>query len=133
MNIIKKREYYYLRYSFRNEGKVTTKDVYLGKEVPGNIEEIKQKIMRERQKQMYQKFEKIRTNFQKEWKKSPESAKQREKEEIAIAFTYNTEAIEGSTITLEETREIVVDKIAPNKSLRDIKETEVHFKVFLNM
>ena len=133
MNIIKKREYYYLRYSFRNEGKVTTKDVYLGKEVPGNIKEIKQKIMRERQKQMYQKFEKIRTNFQKEWKKSPESAKQREKEEIAIAFTYNTEAIEGSTITLEETREIVVDKIAPNKSLRDIKETEVHFKVFLNM
>jgi hypothetical protein len=39
----------------------------------------------------------------------------------------------GSTITLEEAREIIHDKISPNKSLRDVKETEAHSKVFLEM
>ena len=42
-------------------------------------------------------------------------------------------AIEGSTITLDEAKEIIHDKIAPNKPLRDIKETEAHSKVFLEM
>ena len=45
----------------------------------------------------------------------------------------NTNAIEGSKITLEETREIIEDKISPNKPLRDVNETEQHAKVFLNM
>jgi Fic family protein len=34
---------------------------------------------------------------------------------------------------LEETRELIVDKTAPNKSLKDIRETEAHFKIFLEM
>ena len=79
------------------------------------------------------KLEKIKENFLKEWKKLPESIKKKELEEIAIAFTYNTNAIEGSAITLEEAREIIHDKIAPNKPLRDVKETEEHAKVFLEM
>lgn len=133
MRIIKKNGYYYLKYSFRKKGKVITKEKYLGKTIPKNIEEIKQELRKERKKLLYKKLEKIRANFQKDWKKTPKSAKQREKEELAIAFTYNTNAIEGSTITLEESREIVIDKIAPNKPLRDIKETEAHFKVFLEM
>ena len=63
----------------------------------------------------------------------PESAKEKELEEISIAFTYNSNAIEGSTITLEEVREIIQENIAPNKPLRDIKETENHNKIFLGM
>jgi Fic family protein len=63
----------------------------------------------------------------------PSSAKEKALEQIAVAFTYNTNAIEGSKITLEETREIIEDKISPNKPLRDIKETEQHAKVFLEM
>lgn len=133
MRIIKKGNYFYLRHSFRKEGKVVTREKYLGKVVPKDIEKLKQKLRKESQKLLYEKLEKIRASFKKEWKKYPKSAKQREKEEIAIAFTYNTNAIEGSTITLEETREIIVDKIAPNKSLKDIRETEAHFRVFLNI
>jgi len=133
MNIIKKKkgkeEYFYLKKSFRKGNKVITKEKYLGKEIPKNIEEIK----REFQKELYKKLENIKNNFQKEWKKLPETVKKKEKEEIAIAFTYNTNAIEGSTITLEEAREIIHDKISPNKPLRDVKETEAHSKVFLEM
>lgn len=133
MRIIKKDSYYYLKHSFRKDGKVITREKYLGREIPKNIQEIKQELLKESQKSMYIKLEKIRDSFQQEWKRCPESAKQREEEEIAIAFTYNTNAIEGSTITLEETREIIVDKTAPNKPLKDIRETEAHFKTFLEM
>ena len=72
-------------------------------------------------------------NFQEEWKRLSRESIERIKEDIAIAFTYNTNAIEGSTITLEETREIIKEGTAPNKPLRDIKETEAHNRVFLNM
>lgn len=133
MVIVKKGNYYYLKSSFRKNGKVITKEKYLGKSIPKNIGEIEQKLKRENQKSLYEKLEKIRIDFQQEWKRTPESAKRREEEEIAIAFTYNTNAIEGSTITLEETREIIIDKTAPNKPLKDIRETEAHFKVFLEM
>ena len=133
MRIIKRGSYFYLKQSFRKNGKVITNEKYLGKEIPKNIEEIKQELKKESQKVLYAKLKKIKNEFQQEWKKLPDNAKQREKEEIAIAFTYNTNAIEGSTITLEETREIIIDRTAPNKPLKDIRETESHFKIFLEM
>ena len=137
MRIIKRKkgskEYFYLQHSFRKDGKVITREKYLGSKIPEKIEEIKREFAKEGQKILYEKLEKIKNNFQKEWKQIPESAKEKEKQEIAIAFTYNTNAIEGSTITLEEAREIIHDKISPNKPLRDVKETEAHSKVFLEM
>ena len=137
MRIIKRKkgrtEYFYLQHSFRDNGRVITKEKYLGKAVPKNIEEIKEELVGETKKLLYARLEKIKEGFQKEWKKYPESAKEKEKEQIAIDFTYNTNAIEGSTITLEEAREIIQDKIAPNKPLKDVRETESHAKVFLSM
>ena len=137
MRIIKRKkgnkEYFYLQYSFRENSKVITKEKYLGKEIPEDIEHLKVKLQEESKQELYKKLESIKKNFQEEWKKYPKSIKAKEMEEIAIAFTYNTNAIEGSTITLEEAREIIHDKIAPNKPLRDIKETEKHSKVFLEM
>jgi Fic family protein len=137
MRIVKRKtgtkEYFYLQHSLRKEGKVITKEKYLGLEMPKNIEEIKTKFNKEIKKDTNRKLELIKDNFQREWNKIPESVKKKELEEISISFTYNTNAIEGSTITLEETREIIHDKIAPNKSLRDVRETEAHSEVFLKM
>ena len=137
MRIIKRKkgnkEYFYLQHSVRSGKKIITKEKYLGKEIPKNVDEIKSDFMKKFENNLYKKLERVKINFQEEWKKLPESIKEKEKEEIAIAFTYNTNAIEGSTITLNETREIIHDKIAPNKPLRDVKETEAHSKVFLKM
>jgi len=137
MTIVKRKkgksEYYYARHSFRKDGKVITKERYLGKEIPKNNEKIQEELKKEDLKELIKKLEKIKSNWQKEWKKYPKSIKEKQKEQISISFTYNTNAIEGSTITLDETREIIHDKIAPNKPLRDIKETEFHSKVFLSM
>jgi Fic family protein len=137
MRTIKRRkgktEYFYLQHSFRKDGKVVTKELYLGKKIPEDIEEIKAQLMHEPHKDLAEKIEKIKDNFQKEWKRVPLSAKEKDLQEIAIAFTYNTNAIEGSTITLAEARLILEDKVAPSKSIRDIRETESHAAVFLQM
>ncbi|NQV08715.1 hypothetical protein HQ529_02580, partial [Candidatus Woesearchaeota archaeon] len=132
MKIIKRKkgrnEYFYLKHSFRKNRKIITKEKYLGKTIPKNIDKVKEQMFSEEKKEIYKKLKSIKKDFQKEWEKYPKSVKEKEKEEIAIAFTYNTNAIEGSTITLEEAKEIIHDKIAPNKPLRDVKEAETHSK-----
>ena len=51
MRTIKRRkgkaEYFYLQHSFRKDGKVVTKELYLGKKIPDNIEKFKAKLMQE--------------------------------------------------------------------------------------
>lgn len=127
------KKYYYLQHSFRKGKKVITKEKYVGLKIPTNIDKIRGEFSRELKIDLYKRLEGIKEHFQNEWKRLPKSAKEKEKEEIAIAFTYNSNAIEGSTITLHEVREIVKNNIAPNKPLRDIKETENHNRVFLNI
>src|SRR4030042_5916472 len=100
------REYFYLQHSFRKKGKVVTRERYLGDKIPSNMEDIKRDFSKEAKSDLYEKLGKIKRHFQEEWKRLPPSAKERELEEISIAFTYNTNAIEGSTITLEDARGI---------------------------
>ncbi len=137
MHIVKRMKgteaYFYLQHSYRRDGKVITKERYLGKKIPENVEEVKAQLLNDAQDSLIEKLEKIRSCFQNEWQTYPESAKERELKELTIAFTYNTNAIEGSTITLEETRVILEDQVAPCKPLKDIKETEAHAKVFHQM
>jgi len=127
------KKYFYLQHSLRKDKKVITKEKYLGTEIPQNINDITSIFKREIQEDINKKLEKIKKNFQVEWKRIPESAREKQLEEVSIAFTYNTNAIEGSTITLEEAREIIHDKISPNKPIRDVRETEAHSKVFLQI
>jgi Fic family protein len=137
MRIIKrqkgKNDYYYIQHSYRRDGKVITKERYLGIEIPKNLQEIQQNLLQEQEDHTTQKLQKIQKTFQKEWQRYPPSAKERVLQELAIIFTYNTNAIEGSTITLDETRSILEDQIAPNKPLKDIHETEAHAKIFLEV
>jgi len=139
MRILKRKRgnewFYSLQHCFRQDGRVITREKYLGKTLPNEkeLEKMKEELLKEKTSELNKKFEKIKNNFQKEWKTFPLSYKEKVLEQIAVAFTYNTNAIEGSKITLEETRGIIEDKISPNKSLRDVKETENHAKVFLEM
>ena len=62
------------------------------------------------------------------------SAKEKYLNYFMIKFTYDTNRIEGSTITLKETVKILEQGITPkNKSIEDIKETEAHKEVFEDM
>jgi hypothetical protein len=52
-----KKEYFYLQHSLRQKGRIITKEKYLGKQIPKNIESIIQKFRSEIQKDWYEKLE----------------------------------------------------------------------------
>jgi Fic family protein len=130
-----KKKYYYLVHSYREGKKVLKKQSYLGDSIPKDIEERERLFMREFYRQRFlEDIDKIRSNFNSEYKAMPQSAKEKSKENFAIKFTYNTQRIEGSTLTLKETASLLEDGITPSaKPLRDVKEAEAHKKVFYDM
>lgn len=137
MRVIKRKRgkttYLYLQNSVRKDGKVITREIYLGKKLPVDIDVYKKRLEEKIGNDIYEKLETLRKNFQKDWNRHPKSAKEKELEAIAVAFTYNTNAIEGSKITLFETMDLLENGNAPNKPIKDIKETENHRKVFFEM
>ena len=134
MRIAKKHGYYYLQHTYKKGQKVISKEKYLGKEVPKNIKQIEEEFLRKIEGEtLFKRFNRIKESYQKEWKKYPESIKKKIKEELTISFTYNTNAIEGSTITLDETRELIKSRISPNKPLSDIQETLNHARIFIDI
>lgn len=137
MNVVRKRikekEYYYLEYSYINiRGEAAKKSKYLGKEASADIGALKKKLMYEVYEELwFESFDTIQKNFSKEFKKLPLTARRKYQENFLIKFTYNSNKIEGSTITLKETTRILLEGRSPaNKPLRDVKETERHKIVF---
>ncbi len=132
---IGKEDFFYLEHTIRHKGKIEKKEKYLGKNIPKDIERIKQdffhKIFKER---WYSRLDNIKRNFNKEYNKLPKTAKEKYLENFLIKFTYNTNRIEGSTLTLKDTANLLKEGISPkNRPVRDIKEAETHKKVFYEM
>lgn len=127
-----KQTYYYLEHSFRENGRVEKKEKYLGKSLPQNIEELKRQFVSEIFKEKwFGLFDKIKEEYSAQEKTLPASAQEKELENFAIKFTYDTNRIEGLTLTFRETSLLLEKGITPNaKPLRDVKEAEAHRKVF---
>ncbi len=132
---IGKEKYFYLEHTFKVGKKVKKKEQYLGKTIPKDIETIKKKFLHEiYQKKWFDKIDKIQKQFSKEYNSMPKIAKEKYMQNFLVKFTYESNKIEGSTITLKETARLLERGITPqNKPLKDIKETETHKKVFLHM
>lgn len=130
--IIGKQAYYYLEHTIRKNGKIQKKELYLGKNLPKNLEELKHKFISEIYTEKWFKlFDKIKKEFSRVQKIMPKSAKEKEIETFGIRFTYDTNRIEGSTLTLRETADLLEKGITPKaKPLCDIKEAEAHKKIF---
>ena len=123
MKLVQKNGYYYLAHTFRKEGKPTHREMYVGTKVPAGIGQMQELFLRRiLNEEAFGKLASIRKNFKEQWKKYPETIKKKILLDFSIDFTYNTNAIEGSTITKEETKEILEKKIAPNKPLPDVLE-----------
>jgi Fic family protein len=129
------KTYYYLGHTYRSNGKVSKKEKYLGKEIPKNIEDLKKEFIFEIYKEKwFNIFEKIKENYKKEQKLMPQSAKEKEIETFMIKFTYDTQRIEGSKLTLKDTANLLEMGITPReKTVLDIKEAENHKKVFYDI
>ena len=123
--------YYFLRHS---SGSDQLKR-YLGRTIPENIEERKKEFLLEfYQKQWRPKLQTIHDNYQKETKDLPATAKLQSFESFGIMFTYNTQRIEGSTLTQEDTKDLLIHGLTPNKKSKiDTIETQRHYDLFVKL
>ena len=129
------KTYYYLEHSYRKNGHVHKKEKYVGNKLPKNIEKLKDELLLELYEELwFKQFNEIKNNFNKQKKKVPKSIEKKEIENFAIKFTYATNRIEGSTLTLRETALLLEKGITPSRRpIEDVKETEKHQKVFYEM
>ncbi len=76
----------------------------------------------------------IINNYNQKIKRSTKDELYSFEEELLIKFTYDTNRIEGSTLSYKDTKLLLQEGISPpEKPLRDIKETENHKKAYLFM
>jgi Fic family protein len=137
MVVVRKRKkgketFFSIEHSLRVKGKVQKKEKYLGKSIPANIEKIKQEFFHELFKEKwFPLLDTIKKNFFQEFRTLPKRAREKYLEHFAVKFTYDTNRIEGSTLTLRDTANVLQEGIAPkNKPVKDIKEAESHKKLF---
>lgn len=129
------KKYFYLAQSYRQGKSVKKKYLYLGDTLPGRIKEKKEEFVREFYKEkFFGDIDKIQKNFSEEFLLMPVSARKKAMDNFSVKFTYNTQRIEGSTLSLKDTARLLEDGITPgSKPLRDVKEAEAHQNVFFNM
>ncbi|MDE1811117.1 MAG: Fic family protein [Candidatus Micrarchaeota archaeon] len=127
--------YYYLEHSVRDGDNVYKKRKYLGKRIPEEIARIKTEFVESvYEEQWYAKFEEIKVCYGKAIRKTPQTVRAKNTEAFMVRFTYDTQRIEGSKLSLQDTSNLLTRKVAPkNGSLDDIKEAEAHKKVFYSM
>ncbi|UCH89890.1 MAG: Fic family protein, partial [Thermoplasmata archaeon] len=129
------RTYYYIEHSLRRNGKVKKVEKYIGKEEPGNLDALIREFQIEiYEDKWYSTLEKIKRNYKRLHKSMPKSVKEKDAEHFMVNFTYNTQRIEGSTLTLRETAVLLEKEFTPaSRPLADVKEAESHKNVFYEM
>lgn len=76
-------------------------------------------------------LERIKEKQRVELQRMPKSIKEKFLHDFIIKFTADTNRIEGSTLTLQETSLILKDKLVPRgASTKEVKEVENHEKAF---
>jgi len=125
------KKYLYLKHSTGNR----QKEKYLGLSIPENIEEIKKEFLLEFYGTEWdEKIKTISANYKKESKKKPVSIKLKEFESFGISFTYNTQRIEGSSLTEADTKDLLIHGVTPKrKSQIDSIETLKHYELFMRL
>lgn len=145
------KKYYYLVETVRFDGKWKKVRVYLGKgNLPGKelknlikknkikIEEKVKKYLRAKDPLLsilsekdIQEIKKIRESYKSNLLKMDKISREKYFDWFLTHFTYNTNAIEGSTIKLRDAEMILLEKIVPsNKTVREIREVENHKDAF---
>ncbi|HLC77649.1 MAG TPA: Fic family protein [Candidatus Nanoarchaeia archaeon] len=132
------KKYYYRVHNVREKNKFRKKRVYLGVDLERKKLKDKEETADKElsilssllTKEEVSALNHIKESYQKESKVSLENRY----ESFVSLFTYDSTAIEGNTLSLEETSFLLFEKIVPkSKSLREINETLNHKKAFDKM
>lgn len=124
---------YYLHMTLRSKKGYKNLDKYIGIKLPADLRTQKLDFFFDSQKEQLDNISEIisKSNFQKS--KLPKTVQENQLFDFAVKFTYNTNRIEGNTLSLKDSYLLLRDQISPQKSMRDIKETESHQKLFLEL
>jgi len=130
--VLKGQTYYYLEHSMREGKRVQKKEIYLGKKIPSDMAEIRKNFLDEIYRdKWYADIDRIKQRFSGERNKMPKSIREKELQNFTTRFTYNTQRIEGSTLTRRETADLLESGITPkSKPVRDVQEAEAHRDLF---
>ena len=125
------KKYHYLKHDTRSK----QKEKYLGVKIPQNIESLKKKFLLEFYCEEWdEKIKTISKNYKKEIKKIPASIQLKNFESFGISFTYNTQKIEGSSLTETDTKDLLIHGVTPaKKSQIDAIETTKHYELFMKL
>ncbi len=126
------REYFYLQHTVRTPTGVQAREKYLGTKLPSNVEAAKRDFLTEiYRERWYPLLDQVDSNYQKENRTLSPSALQKRDRQFSVKFTYDTNRIEGSTLTYRETSDLLEKGLSPSqKPIEDIKEAEAHDRVF---
>lgn len=132
---IRGKDYYYLVYNYRESDKVRTIDKEIGREIPENIEEIKEGFIKTIvNKRWIKNIEDIKESYNDKLDALPDFIKAEHLKEFGIRFTHNTNKIEGSTLTLREVDIVINEPEIPiNKPTDDIIEAKLHMQCYEEM
>jgi Fic family protein len=127
------KKVYYLHMTLRSKKGYKNLDKYLGITLPVDLRTKKLDFFIDSQKEQLDNISELisKSNFQKS--KLPKTVQENQLFDFAVKFTYNTNRIEGNTLSLNDSYLLLRDQISPPKSMRDIKETESHQKLFLEL
>ena len=117
-----KQSYHYLTH----KTSIRQYEKYLGKKIPENIEIITKEFELEIFRKEKNPFlEKIKKNYSLHTKSVDPKILKSEHHGFKITHTYSTQRIEGSTMTLGQTKKLLEQKLSPkNTSVDDIIEAE---------
>ncbi len=120
--VISGRTYYYLTESKRTaKGKWKKRRRYLGTR-PYKLEERGPAIKSHLSQQQTRIIEQIKAGYSKKFKIGKSLWK--EERERLVSFIFNTNAIEGNTLTYDETDDVLRGKVPRKARKRDVKEVE---------
>jgi len=128
------KKYFYRVLSVRKGPKIEKKRIYLGVDLNKNNLTNKEKqadkelmllstLLNEKEKKELEAIKK-------EFLKQPKANFENRYESFVSLFTYDSTNIEGNTLTLQETSQLLFENITPRKSLREINEVINHKKAF---
>ncbi|MEK6875274.1 MAG: Fic family protein [Nanoarchaeota archaeon] len=128
------KKYYYRVISIRKGKDIIKKRIYLGLNLDKKklIEEEKKAdrelnllntLLTDKEKEEIEKIKK-------EYAKQPKANLENRYESFVSLFTYDSTNIEGNTLTLQETSQLLFENITPRKSLREINEIVNHKEAF---
>jgi len=134
---------YHLENSIRNSEQINTKTPCPSKKVPKNIEKLQDKYPGDQlQKEWYSLLSSLKKSYAEKIGLMPPCVREKEVRAFSTRFTYDTDKIEESKLTLSETATLLKKGIAPEgrrfwqwgiTPLQDIREARAQEKLFYDV